>query len=80
MKTAIFILLLAFCSCNKCVECTTKTITTVNVPSTIFPQVSFTYFDFCGTNSEIKQVEGKLVSQSTTQGITATVEMTTTCY
>ncbi len=84
---SIFITLIALSaittvnSCKKCVDCTLTITTTVNVPSTVYPQTSTANFELCGTNKDIEAAEkmGTVTAQSTSGVITATVKEVTTC-
>jgi hypothetical protein len=72
---ALFIVSLTFYSCKKCATCT-RTTTTTTTNST--PKVMTTTFDACG--KELKDFDGENVSAtSTSNGITTTVTIKTTC-
>jgi hypothetical protein len=53
-------------SCEKCVTCTETQTSTVNITTAGYPQTTVIVFDACGT--EIKKVDGKKVTTTTTYG------------
>ncbi len=65
-------------SCQKCMTCVQTTTTSVNVQVSGYPQVTRSSFDACG--DELKSVNGKTITASSTyDGITATSVTKTIC-